>query len=35
MIGKVFAFIAGFLAGTIFGAFVIDMIWEWLKGGAI
>ncbi len=37
MIGKIFAFIAGFFAGTIFGALAIDIIFEWLKmkGGVI
>lgn len=32
MIGKIFAFIAGFLAGTIFGTFVLELAWVWLRG---
>lgn len=37
MIGKIFAFIAGFFVGVIFGEFLMDMIWEWLRarGGLI
>ena len=37
MIGKIFAFIAGFFAGTIFGALVVDIIIEWIKvkGGIV
>lgn len=37
MIGHIFAFIAGFFFGTIFGAFILELIWEWLRarGGLI
>ena len=37
MISSIFAAIAGFLAGTIFGHLVIDIIIEWIKvkGGII
>ncbi len=38
MIGKIFAFIAGFFMGTIFGAFALAWFWEWLittRGGLI
>jgi len=37
MIGKIFAFIAGFLAGTIFGGLVVALIINWIetKGGVI
>ena len=37
MMGKLFAFVAGFFAGTIFGALIIDIMIEWIKtkGGVI
>jgi len=31
MIGKLFAFIAGFFAGTIFGTIVVQIILGWLR----
>ena len=37
MIGKIFAFIAGFFAGTIFGTIVVQIAFRWLKaqGGLV
>ncbi len=32
MIGKIFAFIAGFLAGTLFGATIVRIIFEKIIG---
>ena len=32
MTGKLFAFVAGFLAGTIFGGLVVKMAINWLRG---
>lgn len=37
MIGKLFAFLAGFFMGTIFGTIVVQIVLTWLKtqGGLI